>query len=52
MLLIDETRLYNDVIALIGECYGIKYNYNEFNQETYDEYIDKIVEMLWVKKEQ
>ena len=46
MILVDESKLVNGCIAMIGEAYGLKYDYNNYNEESYSEYLDKIVEML------
>ena len=46
MLLIDEYKLQNQAIELIGLSYGIKWNKEE---EDYFDYMDKIVEQLQYK---
>lgn len=46
MILVDESKLVNGCIVMIGEAYGLKYDYNNYNEESYSEYLDKIVEML------
>lgn len=46
MLLIDENKLTVGVISLIGQCYGMEYDYDNFDEDTYDEYIDEIVQKL------
>ena len=46
MLLIDENKLQNQTIELIGLNYGIKWNKEE---EDYFDYTDKIVEQLQYK---
>ena len=53
MLLIDERKLTNGVIDLIGECYDIKYDHSRYTDESYDEHIDKVVERFYIgdKKE-
>ena len=46
MILVDESKLVNGCITMIGEAYGLKYDYDNYNEESYSEYLDKIVEML------
>ena len=44
MLLIDENKLQNQTIELIGLNYGLKQNKEE---EDYFDYLDRIVNTLW-----
>ena len=46
MLLIDETKLTCGVIAMIGQCYGKEYDYNNFDEESYYNYLNDIIEEL------
>ena len=46
MIVIDECKLTNGIIELIGECYGVKYDHSNWEEENYLEHIDYIVEML------
>lgn len=46
MILINETKLTKGCIATIGECYGMEYDYNNFNEETYERYIESIIDKL------
>lgn len=51
MLLIDELQLNCGTIAQIGECYGMKYDYNNYNVTTFNKYIEMIVAKLQVKEQ-
>lgn len=44
MILIDENKLERGVISLIGECYDMY----QGKEESRDEFIDRIVERLYV----
>ena len=46
MILVDEARLPKSIIAAIGEAYDIVHSSND--EESYDEYIDKIIERFYV----
>jgi hypothetical protein len=48
MLLIDERKLTNGVISLIGECYGMKYDYSNYTGDSYDAFIDEVVERFYI----
>lgn len=51
MILIDEYKLTNGAIALIGECYGMHYDQGkDYDPDEYDEYIASIVERFWFKE--
>lgn len=49
MIQIDENKLKCGTIAMIGEDLGYYYNYNEFIEEDYDNYIKMIVNKLKMK---
>ena len=44
VIIIDESRLTFGTIAKIGEECGIKYDYENYEPETYEAYIQSIVE--------
>jgi hypothetical protein len=44
MIIIDETRLTYDTIAKIGRDCGMEYDYENYNADSYEEYIKSIVE--------
>lgn len=46
MILIDERRLTNGIIEVIGEAYGLKYDHKNFDSNTYQEHIHSVVEHL------
>ena len=48
MLLVDEGRLRKCDIELLGNAYGMKYDHSNWNEETYDAFIDSVVEELYV----
>ena len=52
MILVDETKLTNKCIAMIGEDYGMEYEMKNFSEESYKEYIEKIVERLQITPEE
>ena len=43
MIIIDETKLRNCDIELIGNAYGMYYDYDNWSKETYDAFLDMIV---------
>lgn len=51
MLLIDEFQLTYGTIAQIGECYGMEYDYDNYNATTFNEYIEMVVAKLQVKEQ-
>ncbi len=48
MLLVNEERLRKCDIELLGNAYGIEYDWNNWDEETYDEFIGSVVERLYV----
>lgn len=53
MILIDETKLTNGTIGMIGQDLGIEgHNVNDWfrNIESFDEYIDKVIKILRVQE--
>lgn len=53
MILIDETKLTNGTIGMIGYDLGIEgYNVNDWfkNIKSFDEYTDKVIEILRVQE--
>ena len=51
MLLIDELQLNCGTIAQIGECYGMKYDYSNYDAISFSEYIEMVVAKLQVKEQ-
>ena len=54
MILVDENKLTLQTIAMIGEDLGIEgYDPNKWmvDIKTYDEYVDKVVDYLYVGEE-
>lgn len=51
VLVIDECKLTNGIIEAIGECYGIKYDHSNWEEESYLEHIEYVVGMLQEKIE-
>lgn len=44
MIIIDENKLTFGTIAKIGDEYGMTYNYEDYEVETYEAYIRSIVD--------
>lgn len=49
MIVIDETKLSNGIIELIGRAYGMEPQGREYYMEEYQEYLDEVVEKLNLK---
>lgn len=48
MIIIDESKLRKCDIELIGNAYEMCYDWNNWSEETYDEFIDSIVDRFRV----
>ena len=44
MIIVNENKLRKCDIELIGNAYGMRYDWNNWSEETYDEFIDSIVD--------
>lgn len=44
MIIIDENKLTFGTIAKIGDEYGMEYNYEDYEIETYEAYVRSIVD--------
>lgn len=48
MILIDETKLTNGIIELIGNRYGRFYDHSKYDDYSYDTFINSVVEEFYV----
>lgn len=44
MIIIDESKLTNGCIEMIGNAYGMTYDHNDYDRDTYEDFIDDVVE--------
>ena len=43
LMLVDANKLTNETIEMIANGYGYFYNHSEYNDETYEHFIDSVV---------
>lgn len=48
MIILDESKLSKGTLAMIGHDYGMEFDYKEYNQEDYEEFIDDVVERFLI----
>ena len=46
VIIVDESKLRYGTLAQIGEDYGMKYDYADYEVETYEAFIQSIVDRL------
>lgn len=44
MIIIDESKLTNGCIEMIGNAYGMTYDHKDYDRDTYEDFIDDVVE--------
>lgn len=44
MIIIDENKLTNGCIEMIGNAYGMVYDHKDYDRDTYEDFIDDVVE--------
>ena len=44
VIVLDETKLSKGTLAMIGHDYGMLFNYREFNNDDYEEFITNVVD--------
>lgn len=44
MIIIDESKLTHNTIALIGRDYGMEYDYENYEVETYEAFVKSVIE--------
>lgn len=47
MIILDESKLNKGTLAMIGHDYGMQFNYKEYNQEDYEEFVNNVVERFY-----